>query len=74
MKKANKNDEKNNWQWNRQNLQTSVKESENKDFIPTMAHWTNYLVQQTLDKYRIAFDDGTKDYMNLNSVDGIILL
>ena len=39
-----------------------------------MAHWTNYLVQQTLDKYRIAFDDSTKDYMNLNSVDGIILL
>ena len=39
-----------------------------------MAHWTNYLVQQTLDEYRIAFDDGTKDYMNLNSVDGIILL
>lgn len=74
MKKANKNDEKNNWQWNRQNLQTSVKESENKDLIPTMAHWTNYLVQQTLDEYRIAFDDGTKDYMNLNSVDGIILL
>ena len=74
VNKVYKNDEKNNWQWNRQNLQTSVKESENKDFIPTMAHWTNYLVQQTLDKYRIAFDDGTKDYMNLNSVDGIILL
>ena len=39
-----------------------------------MARWTKYLMKNILDEYRIAFDDGTEDNINLNGVDWIEII